>query len=125
MAVDSVCDSASRNVYHYVRILLLCVDCFLHLLLAFAVECLRCGVMLQKKSKGSPYSITERRVPELIPVLGCQPAGDVCHKPVGRLPLLSARIAVTPVTVVVVFLYGLVCTRLQHSKKIQSCIALR
>ena len=29
--------------------------------------------------KGSPYSITERRVPELIPVLGSQPAGDVSH----------------------------------------------
>jgi len=27
------------------------------------------------KGKGSPYSITERRVPELIPVLGSQPAG--------------------------------------------------
>ena len=48
--------------------------------------------------KGSPYSITERRVPELIPVLGSQPAGDASHKPVGRLPLLSARPAVTPVT---------------------------
>ena len=35
--------------------------------------------------------ITERRVPELIPVLGSQPAGDVSHKPGGRLPLLSAR----------------------------------
>ena len=46
--------------------------------------------------KGSPYSITERRVPELIPVLGSQPAGDVNHKPDGRLPLLSARPAVTP-----------------------------
>jgi len=34
-----------------------------------------------------PYSITERRVPELIPVLGSQPAGDVSHKPGGRLPL--------------------------------------
>jgi len=34
-----------------------------------------------KKGKGSPYSITERRVPELIPVLGSQPAGDVSHKP--------------------------------------------
>jgi len=45
--------------------------------------------------KGSPYSITERRVPELIPVLGSQPAGDVSHKPGGRLPLLSARPAVT------------------------------
>ena len=48
--------------------------------------------------KGSPYSITERRVPELIPVLGSQPAGDVSHKPSGRLPLLSARPAVTPAT---------------------------
>jgi len=27
--------------------------------------------------KGSPYSIAERMVPELIPVLGSQPAGDV------------------------------------------------
>ena len=44
------------------------------------------------------YSITERRVPELIPVLGSQPAGDVNHKPGGRLPLLSARPAVTPAT---------------------------
>jgi len=44
----------------------------------------------------SPYSITERRVPELIPVLGSQPTGVVSHKPGGRLPLLSARPAVTP-----------------------------
>jgi len=48
--------------------------------------------------KGSQYLITERRVPELIPVLGSQPAGDVSHKPGGRLPLLSARPAVTPAT---------------------------
>ena len=34
-----------------------------------------------KGKKGSPYSITERRVPELIPVFGSQPAGDVSHKP--------------------------------------------
>jgi len=33
-----------------------------------------------KKDKGSPYSITERSVPELIPVLGSQPAGDVRRK---------------------------------------------
>jgi len=51
-----------------------------------------------KKGKRSPYSITERRVPELIPVLGSQPAGDVSHKPGGRLPLLSVRPAVTPAT---------------------------
>ena len=42
--------------------------------------------------------ITDRRVPELIPVLGSQPAGDVSHKPGGRLPLLSARPAVNPAT---------------------------
>ena len=48
-----------------------------------------------KNGKASPCSITERRVPELIPVLGSQPAGDVSHKPGGRLPLLSARPAVT------------------------------
>jgi len=51
-----------------------------------------------QKGKGSLYSITERRVPEPIPVLGSQPAGDVSHKPGGRLPLLSARPAVTPTT---------------------------
>ena len=48
--------------------------------------------------KGSPCSITKHRVPELIPVFGSQPAGDVNHKPDGRLPLLSARPAVTPAT---------------------------
>jgi len=37
-------------------------------------------------------------VPELILVLGSQPAGDVSHKPGGRLPLLSARPVVTPTT---------------------------
>ena len=46
----------------------------------------------------SPHSITERRVPEVIPVLGSQPAGDMSHKPGGRLPLLSARPAVTAAT---------------------------
>ena len=51
-----------------------------------------------KKGKGSPYSITQRRVPELISVLGSQLAGDLSHKPGGRLPLLSARPAVTLAT---------------------------
>jgi len=50
----------------------------------------------KQHKKGSPYSITECRAPELIPVLGSQPAGDASHKPGGRLPLLSARPAVTP-----------------------------
>ena len=50
---------------------------------------------LALKGKGSPYSITERRVPELILVLGSQPAGDVSHKPGSRLSLLSAGPAVT------------------------------
>ena len=54
--------------------------------------------MAALKSKGRPYSITENRVPEQIPVLGSQPAGDVSHKPGGRQPLLSARLTVTPAT---------------------------
>jgi len=51
-----------------------------------------------KKVKGSPYSITERVVQELISVLGSQPADDASHKPGGRLPLLFARPAVTLAT---------------------------
>jgi len=50
------------------------------------------------KGKGSPYLITDRRVQELIPVLGSQPADDVSHKPGGRLPILSARPAITLAT---------------------------
>jgi len=42
--------------------------------------------------------MAEHRVPDLNPVLDSQPAGDVSHKPGGRLPLLSARPAVTPAT---------------------------
>jgi len=61
--------------------------------ICLALQC--CDV---KKSNGSPYSITEHRVPELIPVLGSQPTGDMSHKPGGRLPLLSTRPAVTPAT---------------------------
>jgi len=48
-------------------------------------------VVKSKKGKRSPYSIAERRVPKLNPVLGSQPAGDVSHKPGGKLPLLSVR----------------------------------
>ena len=57
-----------------------------------------CSTQTTNVLKASPYSITERRVPELIPALGSQPACDVSHKPSGRLPLLSARPAVTPAT---------------------------
>ena len=53
---------------------------------------------ISTKRKGSSYSTAERRAPELIPVLGSQPAGDVSHKPGGRLLLLSTRPAVTPAT---------------------------
>jgi len=55
-------------------------------------------MLANKKGKGSPHSITERRVLELIRVLCSQPAGDMSHKPGGRLPLLSARPAVTSAT---------------------------
>ena len=60
--------------------------------------CERPFILANKKGKGSPYSITERRVPKLIPVLGSQPAGNVSHKPGSRLPSLSARPAITPAT---------------------------
>jgi len=53
---------------------------------------------VERHSTHCPHSITERRVPELIPVLGSQPAGHVSHKPDGRLQLLSARPAVTHAT---------------------------
>jgi len=43
----------------------------------------------------SQNSDTERMVPELILVLSSQPAGDVSHKHGGKLPLLSARPAVS------------------------------
>ena len=42
--------------------------------------------------------ITESRVLEVIPVVGSQPAGDVSHKPSGRLPILSTKPAVTLTT---------------------------
>jgi len=43
------------------------------------------------KSKKGYLDYRAYRVPELIPVLGSQPVGDVSHKPGGRLPLLFAR----------------------------------
>jgi len=55
-------------------------------------------IKIVKTIINSPYSITERRIPELIPVFGSQPASDVSHKPDGRLSLLSARPAVTTAT---------------------------
>jgi len=62
----------------------------------FFSNTLQLAVLSSKvKSKGSPYLITEHRVPELIPVLGSLPAGDMSHKPGCRLPLLSARPTVT------------------------------
>jgi len=47
------------------------------------VYCIRWNVVkkvtndVKKEGKGSPYSITEHRVPELMPILGSQLAGDV------------------------------------------------
>ena len=55
-------------------------------------------LQVNRKKVAPAYSIAERRVPELIPVLRSQPAGDVSHKPGGRLPLLSARPALTLAT---------------------------
>jgi len=73
-------------------------DLLTHLTRDPLTHCHLCRSLIKKVKKGSPYSITERRVLELIPVLGSQPAGDMSHKPDGRLPLLSAKPAVTPAT---------------------------
>jgi len=54
--------------------------------------------LVQPKHTVKMVNVAERRVPELIPVLGSQPACDVSHKPGGRLPLLFARLAVTLAT---------------------------
>jgi len=62
------------------------------------IDCRQVPACTKYKGKVSPYSITEHRVPELITVLGSQPAGDVSHKPGRRLPLLSAKPAVTAAT---------------------------
>ena len=59
------------------------------------ITILRCLVV---KGKCSPYLITKRRIPELIPVRGSQPVGDKSHKPGVTLPLLFARPAVTLAT---------------------------
>jgi len=56
------------------------------------------SVSVRSVKKGSAYLITERRVPELITVIGSQPAGNVSLKPGGWLSLLSARPAVTLAT---------------------------
>jgi len=53
-----------------------------------------CCCSVRSEIKNSPYSITERRVSGLIPVLGSQPASEVSHKPGGTLPLLSGRPAI-------------------------------
>ena len=61
------------------------------------LQCWHAAASASKKVK-----VAHTRLPsiglELILVLGSQPAGDVSHKPSGRLPLLSARPAVTPAT---------------------------
>ena len=59
-----------------------------------------CMVWIRNK-KGIAHTLlpcSVYRVPELIPVLRSQSAGDVSHKPGGRLPLLSGRPAVTCAT---------------------------
>ena len=53
---------------------------------------------MSKKGKDSPYSnsITERGVPELIPVLGSQPTGNVSHKLDGRLHYFPPGLQLPP-----------------------------
>jgi len=52
--------------------------------------------MAKVETRKKTYSIAERRFPELIPVLGSQSAGDVSHKPGGRLLLLTPALQLPP-----------------------------
>jgi len=52
--------------------------------------------MAKVETRKKTYSIAERRVPELIPVLGSQSARDVSHKPGGRLLLLTPALQLPP-----------------------------
>jgi len=51
--------------------------------------------MFRSNSKSLGNHVAEQT---MIPILCSQPAGDVSHKPGGRLPLLPARPAVTLAT---------------------------
>jgi len=96
------------HVFGMVCLITIQAVCFVYVALDIHMVCLcceeciftqkvdRCSSFTTHSNKGILYSITKRRVPELIPVLGSQPASDVSHRPGGRLPLLSARPAVTP-----------------------------
>jgi len=84
------------NVYFSLLLFFCCSYSALFLLTA--AKCSAPSVLTPPGGKSSLCSITERRVQELIPVLGSQPAGYVSHKPGSRLQLLSARPAVTPAT---------------------------
>jgi len=84
-------------------------------------------IRAHSKGKGRPYSITERRVPVLIPILVSQPAGDVNHKPDGRLLLLSARPAVTPATLkraATSFYREMLCIRSTSHGPVPVCLCL-
>jgi len=80
------------NVTKYIRNHVVSLICISSFLLCHWCKILQWPVV---RCRGNPYSSTECMVPELIPVLRSQPAGDVSHKPGGRLPLLSAKPAVT------------------------------
>ena len=56
---------------------------------------LACTSTSKKKGKGFPILHTERWARSWSRCTGSQPAGDLTHPPGGRLPLLSARPAVT------------------------------
>ena len=96
--IASRCTSCPLNSFLFVLTFVVKFACCVYWLLLH-ITTLGTAVLCKKgKGSPSPYSVTERRVPELIPVLGSQPAGDVSYKPGGRLPLLSTRPAVTPTT---------------------------
>jgi len=71
------------NLIQYHIALTLCIKSDVKKQLKFKIK-MKCICIHSKNGKGSPYSITKRGVPDLILVLGSQPAGDVSHKPDGH-----------------------------------------
>ena len=87
-SLSSMISSASRHFGVWLQLAVrdsiiigVSAGCVFLLAVAFIGSLIYRPVELKSTGKGSPYSIAERRVPELIPVLGSQPAGDVNLNP--------------------------------------------
>jgi len=75
MPVVDICTYWAANALTWLFIVFYCV-CYADPLLHFYIVIANSSLFVKVKGKASPYSITERSVLELIPVLSSQPAGQ-------------------------------------------------